>query len=186
MCRGQRLEAVDEEVPCSCIRGGARKERHFRAAVALYTDVSSSKPRLCFVGRLTSASSSSGSGAAAAFSSSAWYWFIRAESTWTSGGARAGAATNSSDWLPTSLRASQRKGFSKLYCGKREACWSTSTSSLVRLPTRDTHVGLGRDLKVLQVLLAVEGDGTGLDFALLDINLVSAQHNRDRLADALD
>jgi hypothetical protein len=28
-------------------------------------------------------------------------------------------------------------------------------------------VGLGRELEVLQVLLAVEGDGSGLDFAFL-------------------
>lgn len=46
-------------------------------------------------------------------------------------------------------------------------------------------VGLGRDFKVLQVLLAVEGNRTGLDLALLDINLVTAKNNGDVLADAL-
>jgi hypothetical protein len=35
-------------------------------------------------------------------------------STWTSGGAKAGAATNSRLVLPINLRANQRKGFSKL------------------------------------------------------------------------
>jgi hypothetical protein len=54
-----------------------------------------------------SVSSSSGSGMLAAASISFWYCSRTAWSTWTSGGARAGAATNSRDWLPTSLRASQ-------------------------------------------------------------------------------
>lgn len=43
-------------------------------------------------------------------------------------------------------------------------------------------VGLGRDVVVLQVLLAVEGDGLGLDFALLDVDLVASQDNGDVLA----
>jgi len=43
-------------------------------------------------------------------------------------------------------------------------------------------VGLGRDVVVLQVLLAMEGDGLSLDFALLDIDLVAAQNNGDVLA----
>ena len=45
-------------------------------------------------------------------------------------------------------------------------------------------VRLGRDVVVLQVLLAVEGDGLGLDLALLDVDLVAAQDDRDVLADA--
>ena len=44
-------------------------------------------------------------------------------------------------------------------------------------------VGLGRDVVVLEVLLAVEGDGLGLDLALLHIDLVAAQHDGDVLAD---
>lgn len=44
-------------------------------------------------------------------------------------------------------------------------------------------VGLGRDIVVLQVLLAVEGDGLGLDLALLHIDLVTAENNGDVLAD---
>ena len=45
-------------------------------------------------------------------------------------------------------------------------------------------VGLGRDIVVLQVLLAVEGDGLGLDLALLHVNLVAAKDDGDVLANA--
>ena len=45
-------------------------------------------------------------------------------------------------------------------------------------------VGLGGDVVVLEVLLAVEGDGLGLDLALLDIDLVAGQDNGDVLANA--
>jgi hypothetical protein len=61
-----------------------------------------------------SGSSSSGSGICAAASISSLYCLIISALTVTSGGARAGAATNSRVALPTSFRASQRKGFSKL------------------------------------------------------------------------
>ena len=61
-----------------------------------------------------SASSSSGSGCWAASFISFWYSSISCWLTETSGGASAGAATNSSCGLPTSFRASHRKGFSKL------------------------------------------------------------------------
>ena len=44
-------------------------------------------------------------------------------------------------------------------------------------------VGLGRNIVVLEVLLAVEGDGLGLDLALLDIDLVTAENNGNVLAD---
>lgn len=44
-------------------------------------------------------------------------------------------------------------------------------------------VGLGRDIVVLEVLLAVEGDGLGLHLALLNVDLVSAEDDRDVLAD---
>jgi hypothetical protein len=36
----------------------------------------------------------------------------------------------------------------------------------------------------LQVLLAVEGDGLGLDFALFHVDFVAAQDDRDVFADA--
>ena len=45
-------------------------------------------------------------------------------------------------------------------------------------------VRLGRDIVVLQVLLAVESDGLGLDLALLDVDLVAAEDDGDVLADA--
>lgn len=44
-------------------------------------------------------------------------------------------------------------------------------------------IGLGRNVVVLQVLLAMEGDGLGLHLALLDVDLVTAQNDRDVLAD---
>jgi hypothetical protein len=43
-------------------------------------------------------------------------------------------------------------------------------------------VGLGRDVVVLEVLLAVEGDGLGLDLALLHVDLVAGKDNGDVLA----
>jgi len=46
-------------------------------------------------------------------------------------------------------------------------------------------VRLGRYLEVLQVLLPVEGNGAGLDFPLLDVDLVATQNDRDLLAHAL-
>ena len=44
-------------------------------------------------------------------------------------------------------------------------------------------VGLGGDVVVLEVLLAVEGDGLGLDLALLHVDLVTAKNDGDVLAD---
>lgn len=44
-------------------------------------------------------------------------------------------------------------------------------------------VGLGRNIVVLEILLPVEGDGLGLDLALLHIDLVAAEDNGDVLAD---
>jgi hypothetical protein len=44
-------------------------------------------------------------------------------------------------------------------------------------------VGLGGDVVVLEVLLAVESDGLGLDLALLHIDLVTAENDGDVLAD---
>jgi len=57
-------------------------------------------------------SSSSGKGWAAAMASSCSYCCWRAWSIWISGGASAGASTKVSLSSPTSLRASQRNGFS--------------------------------------------------------------------------
>jgi hypothetical protein len=44
-------------------------------------------------------------------------------------------------------------------------------------------VGLGRDVVVLKVLLAVESDGLCLDLALLYVHLVAGKDNGDVLAD---
>jgi hypothetical protein len=43
-------------------------------------------------------------------------------------------------------------------------------------------VGLGRNVVVLEVLFPVESDGLGLDLALLDIDLVTAENDGDVLA----
>lgn len=45
-------------------------------------------------------------------------------------------------------------------------------------------VGLCRDVVVLEVLLSVEGDGLGLDLALLHVDLVAGEDDGDVLADA--
>lgn len=45
-------------------------------------------------------------------------------------------------------------------------------------------VAFGGDVVVLEILLAVEGDHFGLDFAFLDIDLVSTEHDRDIFTDA--
>ena len=44
-------------------------------------------------------------------------------------------------------------------------------------------VGLGGDVVVLEVLLAVESDGLGLDLALLHVDLVTSEDDGDVLAD---
>jgi len=59
-------------------------------------------------------SSSSGRAVCCASSSSCSYCLAKLGSICTSGGARAGLATNSKLGSPTSLRANQRNGFSKL------------------------------------------------------------------------
>jgi hypothetical protein len=47
-----------------------------------------------------------------------------------------------------------------------------------------SHRGyLGRDLEILQVLLAVENNLLGLDLSVLNLYLVAAKDNRDVLAD---
>lgn len=45
-------------------------------------------------------------------------------------------------------------------------------------------VGLGRDVVVLEVLLAMESDGLGLDLALLHIDLVAAENDGNVLANS--
>jgi hypothetical protein len=45
-------------------------------------------------------------------------------------------------------------------------------------------VGFGRNIVVLEILLAMESDGLGLDLALLYIDLVTAKNDWDVFADA--
>lgn len=45
-------------------------------------------------------------------------------------------------------------------------------------------VGLGRDVVVLEVLLAMESDGLGLDLTLLHIDLVTAENDGNVLANS--
>ena len=45
-------------------------------------------------------------------------------------------------------------------------------------------VRLGRDIVVLEVLLAVESDGLSLDLTLLHVDLVATEDDRNVLADA--
>lgn len=45
-------------------------------------------------------------------------------------------------------------------------------------------IGLGRDVVVLEVLLPMKHDGLGLDFSVLDVDLVTGQHDGYVLADA--
>lgn len=44
-------------------------------------------------------------------------------------------------------------------------------------------VGLGGDIVVLKILLAVEGNGLGFHFAFLNIDLVAAEDDRNVFAD---
>lgn len=122
-----------------------------------------------------SASSSSGRGIWAASCISFWYCSSTAWSTVTSGGARAGAATNSClavSFLPACLKESSYQGLvADEFPGEPEE----------RL--LEVVVGLGRDVVVLEVLLAVEGDGLGLHLALLNVDLVASEDDGDVLAD---
>ncbi len=45
-------------------------------------------------------------------------------------------------------------------------------------------VRFGRDIEVLEVLLSVEVNLSGLDFSILDVDLVSNKHDRNILADS--
>jgi hypothetical protein len=45
-------------------------------------------------------------------------------------------------------------------------------------------VGLSGDVVVLQILLAMESDGLGFDFALLDVDFVAAEDDWDVFADS--
>lgn len=63
-------------------------------------------------------------------------------------------------------------------CGVADQLPSKPEEGLLEVVVR-----LSGDIVVLEVLLAVEGDGLGFHLTLLDINLVAAQHDGDILAD---
>jgi hypothetical protein len=144
----------------------------------------------------------------------------------TSGGARAIAATNSRDWLlrrisacqmdwsylayPTSFLASQRKGFSKLYCASQLRTGPTSSSPTLDFAEISKYCRFSESGqfqiypphgKILRTL-AVESDVSSLDLALLyrckrsprhtmtrthlDVDLVSTQDDGDVLTNSLE
>lgn len=67
-------------------------------------------------------------------------------------------------------------------CNKLKSRVSNKLSSEPQKGLLKVVVGFGRNVVVLQVLLAVECNALGLDLALLDINLVSAKNNGNVLA----
>lgn len=95
--------------------------------------------------------------------SSLWYCSMSAASTWTSAGASAGAATNSRDGL-----LQRRLAIHERYeTGIKTRC---VPNKLPREPEEwllEVVVRLRRDLEVLDVFLAVEGDAARLHFPLL-------------------
>ena len=77
------------------------------------------------------------------------------------------------------LRRSQGRRRDKLQVGVSGQLTREPQEGLLKVV-----IGLGRDIVVLQVLFAMESDGLGLDLAFLDIDLVSAQNDRNVFADA--
>lgn len=77
------------------------------------------------------------------------------------------------------LRGSKGGGRDKLESGVADELAGEPEERLL-----EVVVGLGRDVVVLEVLLAVEGDGLGLDLALLHVDLVSGENDGDVLAHA--
>lgn len=113
---------------------------------------------------------------------------MRASSTWAVGGARAGAATNS--YMPVS-HCSERSflgGFSlngQSFHVQGKSYQSRVANKLASQPEEGllkVVVGLGRDIVVLEVLLAVEGNSLCLDLALLHVDLVTAKYDGNVLA----
>jgi hypothetical protein len=76
--------------------------------------------------------------------------------------------------------------FGRLQCGSLHKVKGVVPGQLASQPKEglfEVVVGLGRDVVVLQVLLAVEGDLLGLHLAILDLDLVSGEDDRDVFAD---
>lgn len=124
-----------------------------------------------------SGSSSSGNGWSAASSISSLYCFSRASSTWTVGGAKARPATNS---CPARISIRQARNYAAL----TYQAWVAD--KLSRQPQEglfEVVVGFGGDIVVLKILLAVESDGLGLYFTLLDVDFVATKDDRNLFAD---
>jgi hypothetical protein len=68
-------------------------------------------------------------------------------------------------------------------CGTYELRVTTELASEPEERLLEVVVGLGGNVVVLEVLLAVEGDGLGLDLALLHVDLVTGEDDGDVLAD---
>ena len=73
--------------------------------------------------------------------------------------------------------------------GGEEGCFSKGKAGIVDEAAEEPDeglfelvVGLGGDVIVLEILLAVEGDLLGFHFAVLHVDLVSNKHNWDVLA----
>lgn len=77
------------------------------------------------------------------------------------------------------LRWGQCWGSNELKAGVTDELSSQPQEGLL-----EVVVGLGRDVVVLEVLLAVESDGLGLDLTLLDIDLVTSEDDGDVLANS--
>ena len=117
-----------------------------------------------------------------AFSISSAYWARRVSSTWAVGGARAGAATNS--WQAALVSRVRRAAIYQRGAAAYQTGVANQLASQPQEGLLEVIIGLGRDVVILQVLLAVEGDGLGLHLALLHVDLVAAQDDGDVLADA--
>merc|ERR1712000_744615 len=99
-------------------------------------------------------------------------------------------------WLQSHAMACVSQSFSSTADILRACCLHLQV--IIGLLTRQRHsggsvhllavllevvVGLGGDIVVLEVLLAVEGDGLGLDLAVLHVDLVAAEDDGNVLAD---
>jgi hypothetical protein len=81
--------------------------------------------------------------------------------------------------VDSDLRWSQCWGSNELKAGVADELSGQPQEGLL-----EVVVGLGRNVVVLEVLLAVESDGLGLDLTFLNIDLVTGQDDRDVLANS--
>jgi hypothetical protein len=86
------------------------------------------------------------------------------------GGVHVGLVLRKQRRVDGNLRGSQSRGRDKLQGGVADELAGKPQEGLLEVVVR-----LGGDVVVLEVLLAVEGDGLGLDLALLHVDLVSGK-----------